>query len=130
MLRLDGALNRAFFCTLFKDHAMAIEFLNDIGFIRRTMQCNCCKRFMTWSGRFMRLRQLPLARAPHQCISAIRHGPVALTFLTNRTFLSDHLQVWVLSNFFLKNVPRKIWVLGNAFLEKRTPKVLGFTLFF
>jgi hypothetical protein len=37
MLRLDGAPNWAFFFT-FKDHALAIEFLKDIGLIRRTMQ--------------------------------------------------------------------------------------------
>jgi hypothetical protein len=43
MLRSDGAPNRAFFFTLFKDHAMAIEFLKDIGLIRRMMQCNSCK---------------------------------------------------------------------------------------
>jgi hypothetical protein len=51
MLRSDGALNRAFFFTLFKDHAMAIEFVKDIGLIRRTMHCNSCKQDMTWSGR-------------------------------------------------------------------------------
>jgi hypothetical protein len=37
LLRSDGAPNRSFFHGLFNDHAMAIEFLKDIGFIRRTI---------------------------------------------------------------------------------------------
>jgi hypothetical protein len=51
MVRSDGAPNRAFFYSLFTDHAMAIEFLQEIGLIRRTMQCNSCGRDMTWSAR-------------------------------------------------------------------------------
>jgi len=47
MVRSDGAPNRAFFYSLFDDHAMAIEFLKDIGLIQRTMQCNSCSRDMT-----------------------------------------------------------------------------------
>jgi len=39
----------SFFYSLLNDHAMAIEFLKDIGFIQRTMQCNSCGRDMTWS---------------------------------------------------------------------------------
>jgi len=34
MVRSDGAPNRAFFYNLFNDHAMAIEFLQDIGLIQ------------------------------------------------------------------------------------------------
>jgi len=48
MVRSDGAPNRAFFYSLFNDHAMAIEFLQDIGLIWRTMQCNSCGRDMMW----------------------------------------------------------------------------------
>jgi len=42
MVRSDGDPNRAFFYSLFNDHSMAIEFLQDIGLIRRTMQCDSC----------------------------------------------------------------------------------------
>ena len=38
MLRADGGPNKLFFCTLFNDHAMAIQFLQEIGLLRRTMQ--------------------------------------------------------------------------------------------
>jgi hypothetical protein len=51
MVRSDGTPNRAFFYSLFNDHAMATEFLKDIGLLRRTMQCNSCGRDMTWSER-------------------------------------------------------------------------------
>jgi uncharacterized protein (DUF983 family) len=30
---------------------MAIEFLKDIGLLRRTMQCNSCGQDMTWTAR-------------------------------------------------------------------------------
>jgi hypothetical protein len=77
MLRSDGAPNRAFFYGLFRDHAMAIEFLKDIGLIQRTIQCN----------------------------SAYRYVPVALSFITKRSFLSDHF-----------------WVRVSAIFKKPTPK--------
>jgi len=48
MLRSDGGPNRLLYY-LFTDHAMAIEFLKDIGLLRRTMQCDSCGRDMTWS---------------------------------------------------------------------------------
>ena len=51
MLRSDGGPNKLFFCYLFTDHAMAIEFFKDIGLLRRTMQCESCGQDMTWSVR-------------------------------------------------------------------------------
>jgi hypothetical protein len=51
MLRADGGPNKSFFFNVFNDHAMAIEFLKDIGLLRRTMQCDNCRRDMTWSER-------------------------------------------------------------------------------
>jgi hypothetical protein len=51
MVRSDGAPNRVFFYSLFNDHDMAIAFLQAIGLIRRTMQCNSCGRDMTWFER-------------------------------------------------------------------------------
>jgi hypothetical protein len=38
MLRSDGAPSKAFFYSLFNHHPMVIEFLKDIGLIRRTMR--------------------------------------------------------------------------------------------
>jgi len=49
MVRADGGPNRLFFCNQFNDHAMAIEFPNDISLLRRTVQCHSCRRDMTWS---------------------------------------------------------------------------------
>jgi hypothetical protein len=46
LLRSHAAPNNG----LFNDHATAIQFLKDIGFIRRTMQCKSCKRDMTASS--------------------------------------------------------------------------------
>jgi len=51
MVRADGGPNRLLFCNLFNDHAMAIEFLKEIGLLRRTMQCESCGWDMTWSER-------------------------------------------------------------------------------
>jgi hypothetical protein len=51
MLRSDGGPNKSFFYYLFTDHAMAIEFVKDIGLLRRTMQCDSCGQDMTWSVR-------------------------------------------------------------------------------
>ena len=51
MVRADGGPNRLFFFNLFSDHAMAIEFLKEIGLLRRTMKCDSCSRDMTWSER-------------------------------------------------------------------------------
>jgi hypothetical protein len=34
---------------LFLDHLVAIEFLKDMGLLRRTMQCKSCHRDMTWT---------------------------------------------------------------------------------
>jgi hypothetical protein len=47
MLRSDGGPNRSFFFYLFTNMAMAIEFLKEIGLLRRTMQCDSCGRDMT-----------------------------------------------------------------------------------
>jgi len=45
----DGGRNRFFLMYLFCVQANAIRFLKDIGLLRRTMQCNTCRRDMTWS---------------------------------------------------------------------------------
>jgi hypothetical protein len=80
MVRSDGDPNKAFFFSLFHDHAMAIEFLKDIGLIRRTMQCNSCGRDMTWSQRpdgndGVRWRcQRRVAGAMCNRSTSIRHG--------------------------------------------------------
>ena len=50
MVRADGP-NRLFLYSLFNDHAMAIEFLKEIGLLWRTMQCDSCGRDMMWSER-------------------------------------------------------------------------------
>jgi hypothetical protein len=47
MVRADGGPNRLFFCNLFNVYAMAIEFLKEIGLLRRTMQCESFGRDMT-----------------------------------------------------------------------------------
>jgi hypothetical protein len=80
LLRSDGAPNKSFFHGLFNDHAMAIQFLKDIGFIRRTMQCQSCKRDMTWSerpdknDRFIWRCQRRVAGASCNTSVSIRHG--------------------------------------------------------
>jgi transposase-like protein len=79
MQRSDGGPKRAFF-GLFGDHAMAIDFLKDIGLIRRTMQCNSCHRDMTWSERtgindkFKWRCQRRGAGARCNIYTSIRHG--------------------------------------------------------
>jgi hypothetical protein len=42
VVRADGGPNRLFFCMLFNNHVMAIEFLKEIGLLRRWMQCKSC----------------------------------------------------------------------------------------
>jgi len=80
MLRSDGGPNRLFLIYLFTDHSMAIEFLKDIGLLRRTMQCNSCGRDMTWSvhtnvtdGFVWRCHRMVAGAACNQSTS-IRHG--------------------------------------------------------
>jgi hypothetical protein len=51
ILRLDGGPSWLFLTYLFTDHSVAIEFLKEIGLLRKTMQCNYCGRDMTWSVR-------------------------------------------------------------------------------
>jgi hypothetical protein len=41
IMRGDGGPNR-FFCNIFNYNAMAIEFLQNIGLLRKTMQCDSC----------------------------------------------------------------------------------------
>jgi hypothetical protein len=42
MLRDDGAPNKIFLMFLFCGHAMAIQFMQDVGLIRTKAQCNTC----------------------------------------------------------------------------------------
>jgi len=49
LVRADGGPNRLFFCMLFIDHDMAIEFLKEIGLLRKTMHCESCGRDIPWS---------------------------------------------------------------------------------
>ena len=80
MLRSDGGPNKLFFCYLFTDHAMAIEFFKDISLLRRTMQCESCGQDMTWSVRsklsegFLWRCQRRVARATCNQSAPIRHG--------------------------------------------------------
>ena len=80
MLRSDGGPNRLFLIHLFTDHSMAIEFLKDIGLLRRTMQCNSCGREMTWSVRsnvtdgYVWRCQRRVAGAACKQSTSIRHG--------------------------------------------------------
>jgi hypothetical protein len=39
--------SRLFLTYLFNDHSVAIEFLKEIGLLRKTMQCNYCGRDIT-----------------------------------------------------------------------------------
>jgi hypothetical protein len=79
MVRTDGP-NRLFFCALFNDHAMAIEFLKETGLLRRTMQCDSCRRDMTWSESptlhdgFIWRCQKRVAGASYNRSASIRHG--------------------------------------------------------
>jgi len=79
MLRSDGGPNRSFFFYLFTDKAMAIEFLKEIGLLRRTMQCDSCGRDMTWSVRsnlndgFISRCQRRVAGAACDRYTSIRH---------------------------------------------------------
>jgi len=80
MLRSDGGPNRSFFFYLFADKAMAIEFLKEIGLLRRTMQCDSCGQDMTWSvrsklndGYIWRCRRR-VAGAACDRDTSIRHG--------------------------------------------------------
>jgi hypothetical protein len=50
LLGTDNGPNRLFLCSLFNDHSMAIEFLKDIGFLRKAMRCGSCEGDMTWSA--------------------------------------------------------------------------------
>jgi hypothetical protein len=80
MLRSEGGPNRLFPIYLFTDHSMAIEFLKDIGLLRRTMQCNYCGRDMTWSVRsnvtdgFVWRCQRRVAGTACNQSTSIRHG--------------------------------------------------------
>jgi len=50
LLCADGAPNRIFLTCLFTDMALAIEFMKDLGFIRRKVECDICGRDMTSSA--------------------------------------------------------------------------------
>jgi len=49
MVGEDDAPNKIFLKYLFCEHAIAIEFMKDVGLLRGKMQCNTCRRDMTWS---------------------------------------------------------------------------------
>jgi hypothetical protein len=80
MLRSDGGPNKLLLIYLFTDHSMAIEFLKDIGLLRRTMHYNSCGRDMTWSVRstvsdgFVWRCQRRVAGAACNQSTSIRHG--------------------------------------------------------
>jgi hypothetical protein len=46
----DCAPNRLFFNYLFRDQAMANQFMKEIGLLRSKMQCNTCGQDMKWSA--------------------------------------------------------------------------------
>ena len=50
MLMEDGGPNKVFLTFLFCDHGMAIQFLKHMGLLRSKMQCNTCRRDVTWSA--------------------------------------------------------------------------------
>jgi hypothetical protein len=47
-LRYSGAVNKFSLTFLFSDHAIGVNFLKDVGIIRSKVQCNLCRRDMTW----------------------------------------------------------------------------------
>jgi hypothetical protein len=46
-LEFNGDVNKLQLTFLFSDHAIRLQFLKDIGFIRSDVQCNSCGRDMT-----------------------------------------------------------------------------------
>jgi hypothetical protein len=80
MLRSDGGQNKSFFYYLFTDHAMAPEFVKDIGLLRRTMQYDSCGQDMKWSVRsklsdgFLWPCQRRVAGSTCNQSASIRHG--------------------------------------------------------
>jgi len=49
MLLEDGGPNRDFLTYVFCNHGYAMRFLKDVGLLRSKVQCNTCRRDMTWS---------------------------------------------------------------------------------
>jgi hypothetical protein len=47
-MREDGGLNKQFLTFLFCNMDLAIQFLKDVGLLRRKVQCNKCDKDMTW----------------------------------------------------------------------------------
>jgi len=47
---LYGAPNRIFLTYLFSQKELTLQFLKDVGLIRGNVQCNFCKREMTWTA--------------------------------------------------------------------------------
>jgi hypothetical protein len=47
-MREDGGPNKEFLTFLFYNNDLAIQFLQDVGLLRRKVQCNKCDRDMTW----------------------------------------------------------------------------------
>jgi hypothetical protein len=48
-MREDGGPNKEFLTFLFCNNDLAVQFLKDVGLVRRKVQCNKCDRDMTWS---------------------------------------------------------------------------------